>query len=162
ELSMADASIVRNVTVANAIPCATGIATDPISGDLFVTTPCGPDNVYRIASPQSATPQLSVYASPGRAIGLNFTPDGTIWTEAYPSTNTSQHLLVKISGTNSAQPGTVTVLSTNAPQFAGGVLPVLNPANPGSPPFLLVSNGATSGASGSLAKVDLTQNPPVI
>src|SRR5439155_19354563 len=117
--------------------CATGIATDPLSGDLFVTTPCGPDNVYRIANPQSVSPQLSVYASPGRAIGLNFTPDGTIWTEAYPN-GTSNHLLVKISGTNSPQPATVTQLSTNAPQFAGGVLPVLNPSNPANPQILLV------------------------
>src|SRR5262249_47992907 len=81
--------------------------------------------------------------------------------EGYPN-GTNQQLLVKISGTNSAQPGMVTVLSTNAPQFAGGVLPALNPANPGNPPFLLVSTGTTSGGSGLLSKVDLTQNPPVI
>ena len=160
EISMADASIVRNVAAANSIPCATGIATDPLSGDLFVTTPCGPDNVYRIANPQALSPQLSVYASPGRAIGLNFTPDGTIWTEAYPN-GTSNRLLVKISGTNSPQPATVTQLSTNAPQFAGGVLPVLNPANPANPQFLFVTNGTTGGISGSVLKVDLTQNPPV-
>lgn len=162
EISTADASIIGNVTAANAIPCATGIATDPLSGDLFVTSPCQSGNdLYRIANPESATPTVSVYASPGRAIGINFTPDGTIWTEAYPF-NTSDHMLVKVSGTNSAQPATVTVLSTNAPQYAGGVLPVSNPASPGSPSFLLVSNGTTNGVSGSVVKVDLTQNPPVI
>ena len=162
EISMADAHIIRNVTPANSIPCATGIATDPISGDLFVTSPCQSGNdVWRIENPDSGTPTLSVYSSPGRAIGLNFTPDGTIWTEAYPN-GTSDHNIVKISGTNSPQPGMFTILSTNAPSFAGGVLPVLNPANPGSPQFLIVSNGAVSGANGSVSKVDLTQNPPVI
>jgi hypothetical protein len=158
ELSMSDASIVGTLTPST--PCATGIATDPISGDLFVTSPCQAGNdLWRIANPESASPALSVYASPGRAIGLNFTPDGSIWTEAYPTGGGQQ--LVKISGTNSAQPATTTVLSTNAPQFAGGVLPVLNAANPGNPSFLLVSNGATSGTPGSISKVDLTQSPPV-
>jgi hypothetical protein len=162
EISTADASIVRSLTSADAIHCATGIATDPLSGDLFVTSPCQAGNdVFRIANPESGSPQLSVYASPGRAIGLNFTPDGTMWTEAYPN-GTGSHLLVKISGTNSAHPGTVTQLSTDAPPFAGGVLPVVNPMDPGNPPFLLVSNGATGGASGSISKVDLTQTPPVV
>src|SRR5262249_38830200 len=75
---------------------------------------------------------------------------------------TPEHLLVKISGTDSAQPGTVTQLSTDAPQFAGGVLPVFNPMDPSNPSFLLVSNGATGGASGSVSKVDLTQTLPVV
>ena len=157
ELSMADASIVRNVTAADAIHCATGIATDPISGDLFVTSPCqAGGDLYRISNPESNTPTVSVYASPGKAIGINFTPDGTIWTEGYPGNE-----LVKISGTSSAHPGTVAVLSTNVPPFAGGVLPVFNPASPANPSFLFVSNGATGGNSGSVQKVDLTQNPPV-
>jgi len=158
EVSMADASIVKNLTAADAIHCATGIATDPISGDLFVASPCqSGDNLWRIANPESSTPTLSVYAHPGLAIGLNFTPDGTIWTEGYPGNK-----LVKISGTNSGSPGAVTVLGTNAPPFAGGVLPVFNAAHPGNPSFLLVTNGATSGNSGSVQKVDLTQNPPVL
>ena len=163
EISTADAHVIRALTDAGAMSCATGIATDPISGDLFVTSPCqSANNLWRISNPESPTPVVSVYATPGRAIGLNFTPDGTIWTEAYPF-NTTDHQLVKISGTNSPQPGTVTVLSTNAPQFAGGVLPVANPADPGNPSFLLVTNApASSGNSGSVSKVDLTQNPPVI
>ncbi len=161
EISTEDASIVRSLTTADAIHCATGIATDPVSGDLFVTSPCQPGNdLFRIANPESGSPQLSVYASPGRAIGLNFTPDGTIWTEAYPVAG--GHLLVKISGTNSASPGTVTQLSTDAPPAAGGILPVVNPGDTGNPPFLLVSNGTTGGAAGSVSKVDLTQTPPVV
>ena len=161
ELSMTDASIVKHLTAADAVHCATGIATDPVSGDLFVTSPCqSGDALWRISNPESNSPSLSVYASPGRAIGLSFTPDGTIWTEAYPF-GTGDHELVKISGTTSGSPGTVTVLSTSAPQFAGGVLPVLSAAHPGSPSFLFVTNGATGSNSGSTQKVDLTQNPPV-
>src|SRR5262249_37613982 len=104
EISTEDASIVRSLTSADAIHCATGIATDPVSGDLFVTSPCQAGNdIFRIANPESGSPQLSVYASPGRAIGLNFTPDGTLWTEAYPN-GTGDPLLGKITGPYSALP----------------------------------------------------------
>ena len=39
EISPTDGSMLR--TVAGGISCATGLATDPISGDLFVSQPCG-------------------------------------------------------------------------------------------------------------------------
>lgn len=160
EVSTTDASIVKSLTASDAIHCATGIATDPISGDLFVASPCqSADSLWRIENPESDSPTVSVYASPGRAIGMNFTPDGTLWTEVYPF-GTGDHEIVKISGTNSGSPGTVTVLSANAPGNAGGVLPVFNPSTPGNPSFLFATNG--NSGPGSVVKVDLTQNPPVI
>src|SRR5262245_21780369 len=45
ELNPADGTILRVVAL---IPHATGLATDPISGDLFVSTAGGPSNIYRI------------------------------------------------------------------------------------------------------------------
>jgi kumamolisin len=173
ELSMTDASIVRNVTASGAIPCATGIATDPISGDLFVSTPCPPgggtENIFRISHPESATPTVSVYSSPGHALGLNFTADGTLWTEAFPfATPTcafaegppaaNTRYIVRIEGTASAHPGACTYL-TAALANVGGVLPASNPTSPGNPPFLLATGGAVNTG---VQKVDLTQTPPVV
>jgi kumamolisin len=166
EISTADAHVIRNVAPASSIPCATGIATDPLSGDLFVTTPCqfgGTDNIYRVSSPESGSPGVSIYASPGHALGLNFTPDGTIWTQAYNFGSSTRHLY-KIAGTTAQTPGALTDLLdvTASLPNANAVLPVLNPADPGHPPFLLVSASLDQPVMGQLAKVDLTQMPPVV
>jgi hypothetical protein len=157
EVSTTDGHIIRNVATAGSVPCATGLATDPLTGDLFATTPCpfgGSNNIYRISNPDSATPgPPTVYASPGRAAGINFTADGTLWTEGY-DIGLGTGSIVKISGTNDSSPGTVTVI-TAAPSSGGGVLPAFNSAAPGTPPFLFVS---TTGAGG-VEKVDLTGTP---
>ena len=39
EVGTTDGSVLRTLAT---IPCATGLATDPISGDLFVSVPCPP------------------------------------------------------------------------------------------------------------------------
>ena len=159
EISTIDGHIIRNVAPPGSIGCATGIATDPISGDLFVATPCGPLAIYRIGNPDSATPAAPVaYANSGSAIGLNFTADGTLWSEGY---NPGGHV-ISVTGTNTAMPGTFTQLAV-APTHAGGVLPQFSAANPGSPAGLFVSDGVSSSSSpGSVELVDLTQDPPVI
>jgi len=171
ELNMTDASILR--TVATGIPCATGISTDPLSGDLFVSTPCPPgggtENIYRIANPESATPVVSIYSSPGHALGMNFTSDGTLWTQAFPfvtppcsfpggTVTANVRYIVKIAGTNAQNAGACTYLSTALPNVEG-ILPALNPANPGSPPFLLASG---ANVNVGISKLDLTQNPPAV
>ena len=73
--------------------CASGIAVDPLSGDLFVSSPCPPgggtDDIYRISNPESAAPAVSVFSSPGHAQGLAFTADGTRW--ATPLQNDSNN-----------------------------------------------------------------------
>lgn len=72
--------------LASNLTCAQGLATDPLSGDLFFDDACtgaGSDNpsVFRVSNPASATPTVSVYAtmpaSPNGA--LSIAPDGTIY-----------------------------------------------------------------------------------
>jgi hypothetical protein len=164
EISRTDGHIVR--TVAPNIPCATGIATDPISGDLFVSSPCPPgggtNQIYRVQNPESMTPTVVTYATPGHAQGLTFTPDGTLWAtprryDLFPN----RRDVVKIDGTNSASPGQVTVLLSQLaadPLFvATNVVPELDPADPGNPQALYVING-----NGGLYRMDLTQDPPAL
>ncbi len=68
------------------LTCPQGLATDPLSGDLFFDDACtgaGSDNpsVFRVSDPGGPSPTLSVYAtmpaSPNGA--LSIAPDGTIY-----------------------------------------------------------------------------------
>lgn len=166
EISTTDGSVVR--TVGSGIPCATGLAVDPLSGDLFASSPCPPPpgggtpNIYRIANPESISPApvVSVYSSPGHAQGLTFTSDGTLWASAlnYPVLRRD---IVKIAGTNAPTPGAVTTLLSQFsgdPLFVGvTAIPSLNPANPGNPSTSYVTIG-----NGGIKSLDLTQSPPVV
>jgi hypothetical protein len=72
------------------LSCATGLATDPISGDLFVSQSCplptGTNNITRIHNPEAVTPTVSTYSSPGISGDLTFAPDGTLYLESFHST----------------------------------------------------------------------------
>jgi len=137
ELNPADGTIVRTVA---GICSATGIATDPLSGDLFVSG-CG--GVYRISNVASAAPVVSVYAAIG-SDGLSFGPDGTLYNNGIDA----------ISGTNTTTPGAATFIASvsTADGVAVAASDKLN-----QPPFLLVNRN-----DGIITKVDLTQNPPVL
>jgi len=89
-------------TIASGIKCATGLATDPLSGDLFVSEPFCSATIERISSPEGA-PMMSTYASV-YADGLVFGPDGTLYTTGG---NPSGSVLYAIDGTNSRTPGRV-------------------------------------------------------
>ena len=163
EISPIDGHMIR--TVAPNILCATGLATDPLSGDLFVSSPCPPgsgtNQIYRIQDPQSATPTVVPYATPGHAQSLTFTPDGTLWATALRyDLNPDRRDIVKIAGTDSPTPGNVTVLLSQLAAdenfVATAAVPELNTTDPGSPPALYVVNG-----NGGLNRLDLTQSPPV-
>jgi hypothetical protein len=166
EISPLDGHVIR--TVAPSILCATGIATDPLSGDLFVSSPCPPSSpgfggtnqIHRIVDPDGPTPMVVPYSTPGHAQSLTFTPDGTLWATALRyDLNPIRRDTVKIAGTDSATPGQVTVLlgqHAADPLFvATAAVPELDPNDPGSPPGLYVVNG-----NGGLFKLDLTESPP--
>jgi hypothetical protein len=159
EVSTTDGSVLRTLAT---LDCASGLATDPISGDLFVSQPCprGSSNISRISNPNSGSPTTSIYSNGvGGAADLVFTPDGTLWTEAYRFDQGIRHI-TRIDGTNSASPGSFTYL-IDAFSQSSGVLPALNPGAPGDPPFLLAVNGnAAPGSMSNLSLIDLTQNPP--
>jgi sugar lactone lactonase YvrE len=87
-------------TVAS-VPCATGLAIDPVSGDLFVSeNQCG-STIFRISGYQDGTGTVSSYARAGGVDGLAFDQDGTLYAE-------SDGNVLKIAGTLSPTPGLVT------------------------------------------------------
>ncbi len=92
------------------LTCPQGLATDPLSGDLFFDDACtgaGSDNpsIFRVSNPASATPTLSVYAtmpaSPNGA--LSIAPDGTIYVVVGYYLNPNAPVY-SISGTNQPMP----------------------------------------------------------
>ncbi len=154
EVSTTNGAVLRTLAT---LSCATGLATDPISGDLFVSQSCplptGTNNITRIGSPESATPSVTTYSSPGISGDLNFAPDGTLYLESLLS-NVNQQFITKIAGTNAANAGTFTYLTPPTPFSAWGVLPAFNPSAPSSPSSLLVTRGTT------VTKLDTSTQPP--
>ena len=99
EINPANASVVR--TVASGLACPTGLAVDPLSGDLFASNKCGSAPINRIGSPASTKPTVKTYSS-RRADGLTFQPDGTLFAAVDDSEVDS------IAGTNQSDAGTAT------------------------------------------------------
>jgi hypothetical protein len=80
---------------------ATGLATDPLSGDLFVTQACLCNiAIYRISNFATGPGTVSVYAAVA-ADGIAFGPDGTLYAASSVG-------MAGIAGTNAPTPGTVT------------------------------------------------------
>jgi Bacterial Ig-like domain (group 1)/Bacterial Ig-like domain (group 3) len=96
--------------LATNLTCPQGLATDPLSGDLFFDDACtgaGSDNpsIFRVNDPASATPSVSVYAtmptSPNGA--LSIAPDGTIFVVVGYYNNPAAPIY-SISGTDQPMP----------------------------------------------------------
>lgn len=100
ELNPASGELIR--TVVAGLPCPVGLATDPVSGDLFVSNVfCPTGGIFRITGFASGPGKATRYAGTQDADGLTFAPDGTL----YAAGGTE---VVSIGGTSSASPGTVT------------------------------------------------------
>jgi RHS repeat-associated protein/uncharacterized repeat protein (TIGR01451 family) len=124
EIDQSTGVVVR--TVASGIPAATGLATDPITGDLFVSEPAfGHDDILRIQNPGSAAPTVVPYTHPGTADGIAFGPDGTLYASVCCSA------VDIIAGTNAASPGTIQTVIQN-PALAGNDGIALLPPPPGA------------------------------
>lgn len=130
-------------TVANGICGATGIATDPVSGDLFVSQPDCSSDIRRISKFANGPGVVTVFASPGAIDGLTFSPDGTLYAALYPRG------VIKISGTNSAKPGTVTYIA-DVPSADGIAISA-------DSTFLLGNRN-----DGKITKISLTTSPPTL
>jgi sugar lactone lactonase YvrE len=82
ELDPSDGSVVRSLT--DEFPCPAALATDPLTGDLYVSTlRCGAF-IGRIADPSSAKPRESVWIDEFDADGLTFGPDGRLYVAHHP------------------------------------------------------------------------------
>lgn len=149
ELSPTDGSVVR--VVASNISVAQGLATDPLTGDLFVSSWLGsssPASITRLSNFAAGQATVSVYAWLPSVDGLNFGPDGTLYVASGGTT------VYRISGTNSATPGTVTTVA-QVPYVDG--LAAAAYTTTGSTPFLLGNRN-----DGTTTKIDLTVSPPAL
>jgi len=137
ELNPLDGTVIRVVA---GVCSATGIAVDPLSGDLFVS---GCTGINRVFNPGSTNATVMVYSAVG-SDGLAFGPDGTLY-----NNNVS-----KISGTNAMTPVLTTPIVT-VPYGDGIAVAASN--DPHQPPFLLINRN-----DGTITKIDLTTNPPML
>jgi hypothetical protein len=144
-------------TVASNLTCPFGLSVDPLSGDLFFDDECsggGSDNpaVYRVIDPAN-TATVQVYATlPATPNGaMAFAPDGTLYVvSGYFSPPAP---VFAISGTNMAQPPTVTPVPNLTSNFWINV----GAANPdGSVKSMIALGGANLN---TLQVVDLPTNP---
>jgi hypothetical protein len=143
ELDRTSATVRR--VVAAGLPCPTGLATDPLSGDLFVSTVGCTEQVGRIAKPASASPTTSTWISGLSVDGITFAPDGRMYLAHEP--DGSGATVSEVSPTD-AGPVRRRALATvpNADGVALG-----RPSQPGAAlPFLVVNR-----TDGRITKVDL-------
>jgi hypothetical protein len=141
QLDTTNAAILR--TVVSGVPLATGLATDPLSGDLFVSQ-IGLGTVRRISGFLNGPGTATLYATTGGSVdGLSFAPDGTLYAAVSSQVG-------KITGTDSASPGTVTKLPVSVPLIDG----IAVSADPDIP-FLYGNRN-----DGIITKIDLAVTPP--
>ncbi|MFL5801444.1 MAG: OmpL47-type beta-barrel domain-containing protein, partial [Roseiflexaceae bacterium] len=147
EVNPSTGAIIR--TVAAGQQGYTGLATDPISGDLFVTNP--PRGlVQRISNFANGPGTMTTYASTGYNDGIAFGPDGTL----YVAVDMGVATAVKITGTNAPAPGVVTAI---APVYSLDGLAVAASDDPTRPPALFANRN-----DGKITKIDLTTSPPAL
>lgn len=139
EISPANGTIIR--TVATGLPAATGLATDPLSGDLFVSE-VGAGPVVRV---NPTTGAKTAYASVNGIDGLTFDPrDGTLYGAHQ---NTDVAVIDRSGGVSFISPGS-SVSSLDGIALAASRVP-------GQPPFLFVNQN-----NGTIHKIDLTTTVP--
>jgi sugar lactone lactonase YvrE len=137
-------AVLRTLTTSITFP--TALATDPLSGDLFVSQPGHTGDVVRIANPSSVTPTVSTYASPGSTDGITIAADGTLYTE-------TNGCATRIAGTNQTQPPAITTIACVSSMDG---IALSNTSTPGQP--LLFTNNN----DGSIAKIDTSTSPATV
>ncbi len=147
------------------VPCPSSIVTDPLSEDLFVSDFCfngtqENDSIWRISSPGSASPTMSVYAEtviPPNG-SLSFAPDGTLYAVyGYTYFGGLFDGIDQISGTNG--PAVPAVQSTGVSSSFSALALGGNPA--GGAQSLIVGAQNTGGYAHSVAVFDMTVTPPI-
>ena len=160
QLDPSNASVIQ--TVAASIPCAEPLSIDPLSGDLFTADSCGggggSTSLWRIHSPASS-PTVSVYATlPNTPNGnIAFAPNGTIYVW-------SGSEAVQVTGTNGANPPTVTTLPSLSLYYFG--LLAYGSQTNGDAQFLIANLPGNSSVNPNVptttSVVDLTTSPPTV
>jgi hypothetical protein len=140
EIDQGTGAVVRRV--AGGMSCPTGLATDPISGDLFVSQVCA-NALVRISGLSGGPVHTSTYSATA-ADGIAFAPDGTLYAAS------GGHLL-EIGGTNSSTPGLTRSVAIVPSADGIGV----GAAPSGDAPVLLVNR-----TDGKVTRVDFSKTPP--
>jgi uncharacterized repeat protein (TIGR01451 family) len=153
EVNKADGSIIR--ILGTRVQCATGLATDPLSGDLFLTGVCGAGGLWRISrfddgQPGDVTTRYDDGRLGGVFDGVSIGPDGTI----YLAASSPQRGVAQVAGTSASQPGLSRFIAP-VPEADGIALAAA--MDPSQPPYLFVNQN-----DGSIVRVDLTVDPPAI
>jgi hypothetical protein len=139
EIDQVTGTVLR--TLASGFANPTGLATDPISGDLFLSPGGATPNILRFQNPTSASPTISVYSSPGGSDGLAFGPDGTLYAAAGG--------VVIMNGTNTSSPGLVTTRITNSALNGADGIALLPP-----PPGAVGQSIAVNENGGTIVQID--------
>jgi streptogramin lyase len=163
QIDPASGALIRELVPSGTFPCVTGLATDPVSGDLFFGQPnsggaCpGAPGITRIEHPASAHPIFVTYSLvPGTyTIDVAFAPDGTLYAvEQGPSIACA----ARIAGTRSPTPPSITTLAC-FPNFGifAGIDTIAISAKPRHAPTLFVA-----GPDGTINEIDQTTTPPTV
>ncbi len=142
QIDPATGQVIRDL---NSPECPTGLAVDPVSGDLFAS---GIGGIYRISNLATGPGTVTLYSSVG-ADGITFAPDGTL----YGSDN-GTGVVYSITGTNSATPGVATAIATVP--GADGITLGTNPTN-ASLPYVFVNSN-----KGDIVRIDQTTSPATV
>jgi len=132
--------------VVTGIPGATGLAVDPISGDLFVSQNSAGSTIWRISNFANGPGTTTAYLSGVRGVdGLAFDSDGTLYAE-------DDGKILQIAGTSSPTPGVVSDIAY-APG-ADGLAFGVHPPSSGLP-FLIANRN-----DGTVTQVDFGMGVP--
>jgi hypothetical protein len=128
-------------TIATGIPCATALAVDPVSGDLFVSQNLCGDTIFRVSNFQSGPGTTSAYAKGDLGVdGISFGSDGTLY-------GSDAGQILAIDGTSSPSPGTSNAIAQVPHSDGLAFAPV---GSSGLPPYLVVNR-----TDGTVTRVDL-------
>src|SRR5438034_728093 len=130
--------------VASGLHWPSGLASDPLSGDLFVSDSAGVSPADAILRISPVSELVTTYAQFSSADGLAFGSDGTLYAVVGGASSDP----VKISGTDQPQPPTVTPLPNAL--CPDGLAISLDPTTP----FLYTNNSC----NGSITKIDLSSS----
>jgi hypothetical protein len=144
ELDPRNGAVLRTLT--GPIPCPTGLAVDPLTGDVFISTYVCGENVLRLHDPESDAPRTSVYIDDIQVDGLTFAPDGTLYAAHHATSDGAT--VSTLAATNSEDPGARTAVAS-VPEVDGAALGTPAPGEE-DPPFVVINR-----TDGVVTKVDL-------
>ncbi len=141
QVDPASGQIIRTIA---SVRCATGLAIDPVSGDLFVSQNLCGNTIWRVSLSGSSVGTVTRYATAPAVDGVAFDKDGDLYAE-------SDGTLMKIDGTARPTPGVVKSIA----KVPGADGVAFGTHASGSPPFVV-----TNRNDGIVTRVDLTKTPP--